>query len=82
MFGNQLTVNLVESGFKAETGVTEDIATNSNKISTATSVFSWVLLALVLLFLIKSGYPFLVAIECAQLYYMFTFIRLNPIPYI
>ena len=61
--------------------MTEEIANTSSKIEDSTNIFSWILLGIILLFLIKSGYPFLIAIESAQMYYMFIFVRLDPAPY-
>ena len=56
-FGNFLTVNNLNSTFTQSTGVDENIANKSKAIGTSTSYISWILLAVLLLFFLKSGYP-------------------------
>lgn len=51
-------------------------------VGTAVNVISWVTLGILLLFLIKGGYPILLTIEAAQIIYMHIFLLLDPLPYL
>ena len=46
------------------------------------SIFGWIVLGLILLLLIKSGYAVLISIEVLQIYYMYIFILLEPRPFL
>ena len=62
MFGNHLTINEVEEEYDAEIGVNEEIDEATEKIAEGTNIVGWIFLAVVLLFMIKGGYPLLIAI--------------------
>jgi hypothetical protein len=80
--GNALTTTSVSTDVTETTGVTPTVLTVSKPIAKAVNVVSWIILGILLLFLIRGGYPFLLTIEAAQIIYMHTFLLLDPMPYL
>jgi hypothetical protein len=54
----------------------------SNSVGKTVNIITWIILAIVILFLIKGGYPVLIALEVMQIIYMHLFILLDPMPFL
>ena len=61
-YGNILTTVTVNSTVTVTTGVNEEIAAVSDTVSSGAKVVTYIFLALLALFFIKSGYPALITI--------------------
>jgi len=51
-------------------------------VGSAVNIGTWVILAVLLIFLIRGGYPVLLTIEAAQIIQMHIFLLLDPMPYL
>lgn len=80
--GNALTTTSVQSEVPQTTGLNQAVLTVSKPIGTAVNAASWVILGVVLLFLIRGGYPVLLTIEAAQIIQIHIFLLLDPMPYL
>lgn len=54
----------------------------THKVADATLVVTWIFLAFVFLFLLKSNYPVLLFIEVVQIIYMHIFLYAGPMPFL
>lgn len=81
-YGNILTTVTFEATVTETPGVTEAVAKAAEPVTTGTEIVSYILLALLGLFFIKSGYPALITLEIVQLIYMHIFLFTSPLPYL